>query len=57
MTQELSYDFFAKDANNLINLGKLVILDIALNNADRFPITQIWHHSVGNPLNFIFMID
>lgn len=38
-------------------MGKIMALDIALNNPDRFPITQIWHNSVGNAGNVLFMID
>ncbi len=57
MTSQRCQNFFGDDANNLINIGKLIILDIALNNADRFPITHVWHSATGNAQNFICMID
>ena len=57
LTGKRCQNFFGDDANNLINIGKLIILDIALNNADRFPITHVWHSATGNAQNFICMID
>lgn len=57
MTKQRCQDFFAEDANNLINLGKIIAMDLALNNPDRFPITQIWLNGKGNPDNFLFMVD
>jgi hypothetical protein len=42
MDKQRCADFFQLDANNLIDIGKLIAVDICLNNSDRFPITQFW---------------
>lgn len=37
----------------LLDIGKMIVLDIICNNCDRFPMTGIWDHE-GNATNILF---
>ena len=54
MTKERCTRFF--NLTNLIDVGKTIVFDLALNNSDRFPIHQVWQNANGNAFNMIFKV-
>ena len=55
MNDEQLANEILKNPKVLHDIGKMIVMDIVLNNCDRFPLGLIWDHE-GNPSNILFSI-